>query len=149
MRRKNPKLRKKLKAKLDELNQSGKQYNEASDRYNIEKGILGGLKSDYEIAASTFDKDFNNLKLETLRSKYSAELQLYNIIKGKYELAFSNLTDQVPSSYIISPGEIPSKKYAPQRLLITALVTGCAFLFSVLFFLLKVRFSKLSALIKG
>jgi len=138
----------KLKKKLDALNESGKRYNDAADRYSIEKGILGGLKSEYEIAASTYDKDYNNLKLETLRSKYAAELQLYNIIKGKYELAFSNLTDQVPASYVVSPASVPTTKYAPQRSLIALMAMAVTFLTTILFYLLLARISSIQSVIR-
>ena len=137
-----------LKQKLAKLGQCEKQYNALSDNYFFEKGILGGLKSDYEIATSTFNKEYNSLKLETLKNKYTAELQLFNSIKAKYELALNNLSDQVPASYIVSPAEVPSVKAYPQRVLITLLVIPGAYILMILFFKLSNQFSKLRSLIK-
>ena len=137
-----------LKQKLAQLGRSDKQYNDFADNYYYEKGILGGLKSDYEIATSTFEKEFNSLQLETLRSKYTSELQLYNAIKTKYELALGNLSDQVPASYVVSPAEVPSVKAYPQRLLITLLVIPGVYILMILFFKLSSQFSRLKSLIK-
>ncbi len=137
-----------LKNKLAKLNHSDKKYNELIDNYQSEKGILGGLKNEYEIATSTFEKEFNNLDLQTLKDKYTSELQLYNIIKTKYELALSNLTDQVPASYIISPAEVPSIKAYPQRLLATALISLGMFVFSILFFAIYDSMGNIRQLIK-
>jgi len=138
----------KLTNKLAKLNRSDKKYNSLFDNYNFEKGILGGLKNEYEIATSTFEKEFTNLQLETLKDKYNSELQLYNIFKTKYELALSNLTDQVPASYIVSPAETPSVKAYPKRLLITILVALSTFLLSILFFTISDNIAIINELIK-
>jgi capsular polysaccharide biosynthesis protein len=132
-------LTERLRDKLDKLNKSGKKYNDLWDNYNFEKGILGGLKSEYEIATSTYEKEFTNLSLETLKNRYTAELLLYNNLKTKYELAFNNLTDQVPAAYVISPAEIPSHKAFPNRLLITAMVSIAFGMLMVAYFLVADR----------
>jgi capsular polysaccharide biosynthesis protein len=139
----------KLRDKLSKLNRSGRNYNALWDNYNFEKGILGGLKSEYEIATSTFEKEFPDLKLETLKNRYAAELLLFNNLKSKYELAFSNLTDQVPASYVISPAEIPTHKIYPNRLLVIVLISFATFILTVLYFLLADRIRNFISLINN
>jgi len=137
-----------LRAQLAKLSRTDNKYNTLFDNYNYEKGILGELKSQYEIEASTFEKEYPNLRLETLKSKYTAELQLYNNIKARYELALSNLTDQVPSAYVVSPADIPTRKVSPQRLLITVVTAISVFALSVLAYFLMSYARQISGMLK-
>jgi len=141
-------LTRQLANKLAKLNRSDKKYNALFDSYKFEKEILSGLKTEYETSTSTFEKEFDNLKLETLKGRYTSEMQLYNVFKTKYELALSNVTDQVPASYIVSPAEIPVIKAYPKRLLIIGLVTLGAFLLSILFFTIYGNIHHIRELIK-
>lgn len=121
-----------LKGKLARLNRSGGRYNQLMDNYSTEKSLLSGLLEDFEVSTSTFEKEYDNLPLATLKNKYTAELDMYKALKAKYELALNNLTDLVPASYVISPAEVPTKKVFPQRLLITALVCVGVYLLAIL-----------------
>jgi uncharacterized protein involved in exopolysaccharide biosynthesis len=121
-----------LKGKLARLNRSGARYNQLMDNYSTEKSLLSGLLEDFEVSTSTFEKEYDNLPLATLKNKYTAELDMYKALKAKYELALNNLTDLVPASYVISPAEVPTKKVFPQRLLITALVCVGVYLLAIL-----------------
>jgi uncharacterized protein involved in exopolysaccharide biosynthesis len=121
-----------LKAKLNSLNKKGALYNGLQDKYNFEKSVLSNVQGDYEISQSTYEKEYTNVALSTLKSRYDAELIILNNLKTKYELALSNLTDLIPSSYLVSPATPSTKKVYPQRLLITILSVVSAYLITVL-----------------
>lgn len=121
-----------LTGKLTRLNRAGARYNLLMDSYATEKNVLAGLQSDYEFSLSAFEKEYDNLPLATLKSKYLAELDLYKALKARYELALNNLTDQVPASYVISPAAVSTKQVAPRRLLIVALTAVSAYLLTIL-----------------
>jgi uncharacterized protein involved in exopolysaccharide biosynthesis len=122
-----------LKAKLVSLNKKGSLYNGLQDRYNFEKSVLSDVQGDYEISRSTFEKEYSNVALTTLKSRYEAELTILNNLRTKYELALSNLTDLIPSSYLVSPATPSTKKVYPQRMLITLLVSISAYLLTIVF----------------
>ncbi len=122
----------KLTEKLHNLNMSGKTMNSLNDNYNFEKTIMNGLESDYEYTISTFEKEYPNLSLETLKSRYTTELSVLNDLKTKFEAVHNNLLNPLPASYVISPAELPDKKYSPNRLLIVSISAFVAFLVSLL-----------------
>jgi uncharacterized protein involved in exopolysaccharide biosynthesis len=128
-------LTKRLKEKLDQLNKSSKKYSSLTDSYDNEKDILKELKLQYEKTASSYEKEFPNLTLETLKNKYAAEQVLFNNLKSRYEVAFANLVDQMPASYVVSPAEIPVKKDFPNRILISALSALGIFSLCIVYFL--------------
>jgi capsular polysaccharide biosynthesis protein len=121
-----------LKTRLTSLNKKGALYNGLQDRYNFEKSVLSDVQGDYEISRSSFDKEYSNVALSTLKSRYEAELAILNSLKTKYELALSNLTDLIPSSYLVSPATPSTKKVYPQRLLITLLACISAYLITII-----------------
>ena len=121
-----------LRRKLHRLNRSGAGYNQLLDTYSTEKTVLANLQGDYEFALSTFDKEYDNIELATLKNKHLAELDLYRGLKAKTELALANLTDHVPASYVVSPAEAATKPVAPRRALLAALVGLSAGLLTLL-----------------
>ena len=121
-----------LQHQLRRLNRSGAGYNRLMDTYSTEKSVLSGLQGDYEFTLSSFDKEYDNLQLTTLKNKHLGELDLYKALKTKVELALSNLTDHVPVAYVVSPAEVATKPVGPRRLLLAALVGVSAWLLTLL-----------------
>ncbi len=121
-----------LQLRLRGLNGSGTRYNRLVDSYATEKSVLAGLQGDYEFTLSSFDKEYDNLQLTTLKTKYLAELDLYKSLKARYELALSGLADLGSASYIVSPAEVATRPVAPRRALIAALVGASLYLLTVL-----------------
>jgi uncharacterized protein involved in exopolysaccharide biosynthesis len=77
------------------------------------------------------------LSLQSLKSRYRSETQIYNDLKWKYEVARNNLSAAVPGSYVISPAESSLVKSYPQRTVIVSISAVCAYILTVVFFILQ------------
>lgn len=79
------------------------------------------------------ETDQFSLELEKIKSRYRSELYNMNLLKSKLAEIQSNLTQESPESYIISPAEVNYKKAWPSRKLVVMLATvGAFFLLSTL-----------------
>ena len=74
-----------------------------------------------------------------LKKQYNYESMLAQLaeLQSSYEQASSNLSNNFPTCYVISPAQVNYKKDAPNRTLIVLLTGICAFFVSMIYIVLK------------
>jgi uncharacterized protein involved in exopolysaccharide biosynthesis len=78
----------------------------------------------------------DDLTVVQLLVEYETKLLKFNSLKDSYEQANISLNGRIANSYIITPAEVPDKKFAPKRSLIVLAFSLAAFIiacFTVIF----------------
>jgi uncharacterized protein involved in exopolysaccharide biosynthesis len=141
-------LRKNLQAALRNLemdyNKKVKEFDAFADNINriIKDKNVGGLNLKNQSFVDRMKKQIDVIRELTtndandydLKKQYNYESMLAQLaeLQSSYEQASSNLNNNFPTCYVISPAHVSNKKESPNRTLLVLLTVGLAFLFSIL-----------------
>ncbi|MCS6904038.1 MAG: Wzz/FepE/Etk N-terminal domain-containing protein [Bacteroidia bacterium] len=110
-----------IKQRLLKNNQINTLYAQLIEKLKIEKKLLEELELDYLKVLNSYEVTIPTLSFESLKLTYEAQLEELNKLRSRYEMAYNNLYQMRPKSFIISPAEVSKKKVYPIRWLITLL----------------------------
>lgn len=72
----------------------------------------------------------NNKELLELLFLYEDKLSRFYALKDSYEQANQSLNTKIADAYVITPAQVPDKKYAPKRAVIVLVTMMCALILS-------------------
>jgi capsular polysaccharide biosynthesis protein len=130
-------IQQKMLVSNQELQKLGESVNLLNPAINLNYSNLSKQKFADRIKAELDLRDIisqnrnsSNPKLLELLFDYEDKLTRFNAIKDSYETAYQTLNTRIADAYVITPAQVPDKKYAPKRTLIVLFSGIVAFLLS-------------------
>jgi LPS O-antigen subunit length determinant protein (WzzB/FepE family) len=116
-------------ASTKELESMGEEMQKINSNIVLNYNILSKQKYAERIKAQIDLRDYiakyrndKNTQLLELMFDYEDKLSRFYSLKDSYEQAIQSLNTKIADAYIITPAQVPDKKYAPKRAVIIIII---------------------------
>jgi uncharacterized protein involved in exopolysaccharide biosynthesis len=149
-------MQQKINASIKELEMLSNEMRAMNNSIKLDYSSLAKQKYAERIRAeielrnyiTTYRNEKNDAVLQILFD-YEDRLSKFYLLKDSYEHAIQSLNTKIADAYVITPAQIPDKKYAPKRTLIVLSTAVAAFILCCGIVLMLDQFNQLKSEYKG